>query len=151
LSDFLKSVDDMIARFFATDAVRELERSETCEVKDYAATEKILEQLIRSSIAHARSQVDGRKPGTMTFDEAMRLVRARDALVTRPSWNIFCLLAINDSIDDEEKPIFFWRLDNCDGTLTGDGWPYNPTDEDRAATDWMSYQAPQDNWIELDF
>jgi hypothetical protein len=150
LSDFIKSVDEMIAGHFAVDALSKLRDSKACEVKDWAAAERILEQLIRSSIVHARSQVAGRTTGTMTFDQAMDAVRA-GAKVTRPSWDILCLVAINVSIDDEERPIFFWKLDNCDGTFSGDGWPYKPTDEDRASTDWMLYQRPQDNWVELDF
>jgi len=145
LSDFIKSVDDMIARHFAADAISELGRSTTCEVKDWAATVRILEQLIRCSIAHARSQVARRKPGTMTFDQAMQVART-NTMVTRPSWNIFCAIAPNE----EEGTLLFWKLDNCDGTFSGTGFPYKPTDEDRAATDWMFYQAPQDNWVELD-
>ena len=136
----------MIARHFAPDAARELAQSGTWEIKDYAATEKILEQLIRCSIAHARSQVDGRKPGTMTFDQAMQVART-GAMITRPSWNIFCAIASHE----EAGSLFFWKLDNCDGTFSGDGWAPTPSDEDRAATDWMLYQAPQENWVELDF
>lgn len=149
MSHFLKSIDDMIASEFTADALHELSYRQACDIKDRDVAEKILDTLIRCAIAHARMQVDARKPGTMTFDQAMEAARA-GTKVTRPSWDILCLIAMNDSIDDEEKPILFWKLDNYDGTFTGDGWPYNSTDEDRAATDWMLYQSPQDNWVELD-
>lgn len=82
----------------------------------------------------------------MTFGQAMQVART-DAMITRPSWNIFCAIAPHA----EDGSLFFWKFDNCDGTFSGDGWPYKPTDEDRAATDWMIYQAPQENWVELDF
>jgi hypothetical protein len=146
LSDFIESIDDMIARHFAFDAISELRSARACEIKDWAAAERILGQLIRISIAHARSQVAGRKTGTMTFDEAMRLVRRQNAMVTRPAWNIFCCVRRSG-----DGSITFWRLDNCEGGLSGNGWPYKPTNEDRGATDWMFYQTPDENWVELDF
>jgi hypothetical protein len=76
LSHFIQSVDAMIAHAFAFDAIRELRDTKACDVKDWTATERILNQLVRTSIAHARSQADGRKSGTMTFDEAMGIVPA---------------------------------------------------------------------------
>lgn len=137
----------MIARHFAFDALRELMNTAACDVKDSIATERILRQLIRSSINHARSQVDGRKTGTMTFHEAMRLVHTRDdAMVTRPAWDILRAVVL-----DDERSLSDLKLDNCDGNFTGVGKPFTPTDEDRTATDWMLYQAPQDNWVELYF
>jgi hypothetical protein len=146
LSEFIESVDDMIGRHFALDARLELEKVITGDSKNWTAAEEILYQLIRSSIAHARSQLEGRKTGTMTFEEAMQLVRTRYAMVTRPTWNIFCCLRF-----DVDGSLAYWKLDNCDGGWSGDGWPYEPTDQDRAATDWMLYQAPQNNWVELNF
>ena len=145
MSGFIESVDDMIARHFSFDAITELRDNGVCEIKDWAATEKIIQQLIRTSIAHARKQAEGRKTGTMTFDEAMQLVLTRDRMVTRPTWDIF--LAVRNN----EDSIFYWKFDNCDGDSSGTGWPYRPTEEDRSATDWMIYQAPQGNWVELDF
>ena len=105
----------------------------------------ILYRLIRSSIAHARSQVAGRKSGTMTFDEAIELSRSRTIMVTRPGWNIFGGIRL-----DDDNKVWYWELDNCDGGPSGGGWPYNPTEEDRAASDWMPYRAPQENWVEFD-
>jgi len=82
----------------------------------------------------------------MTFDEAIGLVHTGNAMVTRPAWDIFCCLRLN-----YDGSLGYWKLDNCDGGWSGHGWPHTPTDEDRAATDWMLYQAPQDNWVELNF
>jgi hypothetical protein len=82
----------------------------------------------------------------MTFDQAMQVART-NAMVTRHSWDIFCAITPHE----EDRALFFWKLDNCDGTFSGNGWSYKPSAEDRAATDWMLYQAPQDNWVELDF
>jgi hypothetical protein len=144
VSDFIESLDDMIGHHFATEAVFELETKGACEVKSHGSTQKILYKLIRGAIAHARSQAAGRTAGTMTFEEAMDLARS-GAIVTRPGWDIFQGLIIRDGA------IFYWKLDNCDGVPTGNGWPCEPNDEDRAATDWMLYQAPQDNWVELNF
>jgi hypothetical protein len=82
----------------------------------------------------------------MTFDEAMRMVSTRHALVARPEWNIFH--AIQRGTDGS---LWRFKLDNCEGGRSGDGWPYKPTDEDRAATDWIFYQPPDENWVELSF
>src|ERR1700691_1589441 len=149
-SDFIASVDEMIARHFAVDARFEL-RKFTKEQLNWDSVEAILQRLILCSIAHARNQVDGRKTGTMTFDEAMRLIATKRVMVTRPSWNVFCAVRMDEHYLDDTwvKEVHYWKLDNCDGNWSGDGWPYNPTDEDRAATDWMLYQAPQENWVEL--
>lgn len=140
------------------DALHELSRHNVCDIRDRHAVEKILKTLIHRSIEHARNQVDGRNRGTMTFDDAMGLVRNEGVMVTRPSWSIFCAVRtsypqrlLDDEGSDEENPVMFWRLDNCDGVPSGNGWPFGPSDEDRAATDWMLYQRPQDNWVELDF
>lgn len=83
----------------------------------------------------------------MTFDQAMEMARSPGVLVTRRSWEISCGIR-----PDEEGSIFYWKLDNCDGLPSGNGWPYEPADEDRAATDWNALGRPRRrNWIELDF
>jgi hypothetical protein len=146
LSAFTDSVSEMIAGEFAFDALRELRDTKACEIKDMAAAEKILSQLVKASIAHALSQVEGRQSGTMSFDEAMELARSERASVTRPGWGIF-----NALMYDDGDVLRYWRFDNCDGNPTGNGFPADISDEDRAATDWMLYQAPQDNWVDLRF
>jgi hypothetical protein len=82
----------------------------------------------------------------MTFEQAMRMAR-RDAKVTRPSWGI--LRAV--TLGGDGKSLDDMILDNTDGFRSGDGRPYAPTAEDRAATDWMLYQTPDENRVELDF
>lgn len=149
MSDFIESVDDMIARDFSFEALREFQDTSACEIKDWAAAEKLMYQLIRSSIAHARSQLGGRKAGMMTFDEAMKLVRTQNAMVTRPRWHI--LRAVRRGIAEYKGTFSDMKLDNHDGGTSGSGRPYEPTDEDRAATDWMIYQSPEENWVELTF
>ena len=153
LSDFIESVDDMIARDFASDAMRELKRS-ACDVKNSAKAEEILQLLIRSSIAHARSQFVGRNNGDMSFDQAMELARIERVAVTRPGWDIFLAVRIEEkyiTAEQHEEWCHYFRFDNCDGIPSGSGWPYRPSDDDRAATDWMLYQTPQDNWVDLKF
>ena len=121
---------------------------------DWYQVEKILETLIRMSIAHVRSQLEGRKAGTMTFDEAMDLIAQEQVMVTRPSWGIFNALRMDEEYTDEGtwiKTLGYWRLDNTEGTYSGDGHPYHPTEEDRAAKDWMLYQTPEEHWVELEF
>jgi hypothetical protein len=145
-SEFIESVDDMIGRHFASDAKRKIQNVIKSEAKNWQAVEDILYKLIRSSITHARSQIDDRKPGAMTFDEAVELLHTRRAMVTRPEWSIFAAMRL-----DDDGELGYWELDNCDGGCSGVGRPYKPTDEDRAASDWMLYQAPQENWVELDF
>jgi hypothetical protein len=145
VSEFLESVDDMIGRHFAPDATSELKRTLTNDPGNWAAAEQVLHQLIRTSIAHARNQVERRRPGTMTFEEAMAKTRIGNAMVTRPAWNIFRALRLDDD------QLLDFTLDNCDGDPSGLGKPYKPTDDDRAARDWMLYQAPAENWIELHF
>jgi hypothetical protein len=147
LAEFIESVDDMIGRHFAIDARREIQNVIERDGKNWHAVEDILYRLIRSSITHARSQAEGRKGGTMTFDEAIELARSRSIMVTRSGWNIFGGIRL----DEDDGKVWYWKLDNCDGFPSGGGWPYNPTDEDRAASDWMLYQAPQKNWVELGF
>jgi hypothetical protein len=144
-ADFIESVDDMIGRHFASDAKRDIQNAIKSDAKNWQAVEDILYKLIRSSIAHARSQVNGRKAGTMTFDEAVELVHSRRVMVTRPDWNIFCAIRL-----DDDGNLGYWELDNCDGGWSGVGRPYKPTEEERATADWMLYQAPQENWVELD-
>ncbi len=88
----------------------------------------------------------------------VELARSRSVMVTRPGWNIFGGLRLEFPVQDEEVndqneddgELFYWKLDNCDGGTSGCGWPYRPTDEDRTASDWILYQAPQENWVELD-
>jgi hypothetical protein len=58
----------------------------------------------------------------MTFNDAMGLVRNKNARVTRASWSVLCTVTFDE--DSEDEPIFLWRIDNCDGTLTGSGGPY---------------------------
>jgi hypothetical protein len=145
LSDFIESVDDMIGRHFAMDAEREIRSVLEGDAKRRQSVEEILYRLIRGSISHARHQVEGRKTGTMSFDVAVELMRSRGVMITRPGWNIFGAIRI----DDDGEP-GYWKLDNCDGGISGDGWPYKPTDEDLAASDWMLYQSPQENWVELE-
>jgi hypothetical protein len=146
-TEFIESVDDMIGRHFSTDARRKIQNVIESNGKNWHAVEDILYRLIRSSIAHARSQVAGRKGALMTFDEAIELSRSRSIMITRPGWDIFGGIRL----DDDDGKVRYWKLDNCDGFPSGEGWPYNPTDEDRAASDWMLYQAPQKNWVELGF
>lgn len=81
----------------------------------------------------------------MTFEEAMELVQTKHDLVTRSSCNIFFALR------HLSEGVVLWELDNCDGIPPDSGRPYKPTQEDRDATDWMLYQKPQDNWVELEF
>jgi hypothetical protein len=146
LSEFIESVDDMIGRHFAGDSTRKLQNVIESDGKNWHAVEDILYRLIRSSITHARSQVEGRKGATMGFGEAIELLRSSSIMVTRSGWNIFGGIRL-----DDDGNVWYWKLDNCDGGPSGSGWPYNPTDEDRAASDWMVYQAPQKNWVELGF
>lgn len=156
MSDFVESVDDMVARHFAIDGKIAL-RDTVGGDKNWANAEKILYRLIRSSLAHARNQVENRRTGKMTFDEAIRLVHTSDAMVARPNWNIFCAIITagsGDAIRDDaacDGSLHYWTFDNCDGSRGGSGHPYHPDDEDRAATDWMVYQSPTENWIEPDF
>lgn len=89
MSDFIKSVDDLIAKDFMFEAMRELHDARACDIKDWAATERILKQLIRMSIAHARRQEAGRKTGAPSFDQAIRALRTSQYGVTRSSWSIF--------------------------------------------------------------
>src|SRR5258706_11979068 len=69
LSEFIESVDDMIGRHFASDAELKIRGVIESDPKNWQAVEEILYRLIRSSITHARNQVQGRKCGTMTLDE----------------------------------------------------------------------------------
>jgi hypothetical protein len=148
LSEFTESVDEMIASHFGFDALRELRDTKACEIKDRKIAERIIDQLIRAVIAHARTQVVGRRTGTMRFDEAMNRAR-RGAPVTRPNWGIFRAVIRIDPDDFGE--LLNWTFDNTEGTNSGTGSRYTPTDEDRAATDWMIYQNPEENWVELKF
>jgi hypothetical protein len=140
----------MIGRHFAFEAKCELRTLLTKAPGDWPAVEQVLHQLIRTSIAHARNQVERRGTGTMTFKEAMAKARnvnapIRNAMVTRSAWNIFRTIRLDDD------HLMDFELDNCDGDPSGSGSPYEPTDDDRAASDWMLYQAPDKNWIELYF
>jgi hypothetical protein len=136
----------MIARNFALDAKLELRDVMKVQASDWNAVVEILYQLIRASIAHARSQEQGRKTGTMTFDEAMELMRTRNTFVTRPSWGIF-----NAIRRDDDGKFWYFTFDNCDGYASGGAIPTDIPDEDRAATDWMLYETPDENWVELEF
>jgi len=144
-SEFTESVDDMIGRHFAGHARRKIQWIIETDGKGWHAVEDVLYSLIRKSIAHARNQVAGRTGGKMTFGEAVALSRSRSVMVTRPGWDIFGGLRLDDGGE-----VWYWKLDNCDGGPSGSGWPYKPTDEDLAASDWIVYQAPQENWVELD-
>jgi hypothetical protein len=55
LSELIKSVDDLVTHDFAFDAFHELRENGFCEIKNPAAATRILEHLIRTSIARARS------------------------------------------------------------------------------------------------
>jgi len=145
LSDFIESVDDMIAREGAFHALRTLRDSKACSITDWKAANEVLYHLILGSIAHSRRQLAGRWIGEMTFDEAMQVIRLGHLMVTRPNWNIFHAVRF-----DEDGSVGYWVLDNGDGDWSGFGRPYHPTDEDRAASDWMRYQAPQECWVEFD-
>ena len=127
--------------------MRELHNAGACEIKDWATTERILEQLIRISIALARRQVAGRKIGSMTFHQEAHAARTSEYGVTRPSWSLLRTVR-RDSFNG---PLRDYYLDCYDGGGSGTSGSYTPTDEDRAATDWMFYQTPDDNWVELDF
>ena len=146
MSQFTDSVGDLIVRHFVDDAMRELVDRHACDVKDWNATARILGQLVRTSIAHANKQVNGRQAGTMTFQEAMDLARTSDEMVTRTAWRIE--RAVVPRADDDLHDMY---LDNTEGGWSGSGTPYKPTDEDRAATDWMLYQTPEENWVDLCF
>lgn len=87
----------------------------------------------------------------MTFEEAMQLISSEPVMATRPCWNIFRGVRQYKAYPDGDDFIEDFVLDNCDGDWGGSGHPYHPTDEDRSATDWMLYQSPQENWVELDF
>lgn len=148
MSEFTESIDDLIASFFTDETLMQFQRSSACSINDYKKAYAILDRLIRTSIAHARKQIAGRKTGTMTFDEAMRIVRKEDEMVTRPGWGILRAVRRNFGFPGS---VCNFKPDNTEGLGSGDGWPYKPTDEDRAATDWMYYQTPDENWVELDF
>ncbi len=149
LSDFIESVDELVAEHFSSDAHWALR--EFLGHNDSVRVRRLLNNLIRGSIAHARSQVENRGTGTMTFDQAMQLVFTRNAKVTRPEWSIFRAVALEPALASEpgsmevnsetiEKALtsfadretcFFlnWNFDNCDGFPSGSGFPYNPTEE----------------------
>src|ERR1700744_5154241 len=96
LREFVESVDDLIGRHFAFDAKCEIRRVVASDTGDWSAVEDILYKLIRSSINHARSQVNGRKPGTMTYEQALELIRSGRGMVTRPGWSILGGLRVED-------------------------------------------------------
>jgi hypothetical protein len=109
-------------------------------------------------LEQARREIAARPVGSMTFDQAMQAV-VNGKMVTRSGWHILRALQECGNCDDPER---YWpfryqgwsisdmKLDNLQGVGSGSGDPYNPTDEDRAATDWMEYQRPEfDIWVDL--
>jgi hypothetical protein len=84
----------------------------------------------------------------MTFAEAVRLVKEEDALMTRPSWPLLRLIA--RGYPHKRLP-HLWDVDNFDSGLSGWSSLYEARDADRAATDWMFYQSPEENWLDLEF
>jgi len=44
-----------------------------------------------------------------------------------------------------------WIVDESDSLTSDGGGEYAPSDEDGAATDWMEYQPPAENWIDFEF
>ena len=153
--EFIASVEDMIARHFVIDASMDFVTKKTGKVDRDGVFESVVYRLLRAAMEKVRKQLAVPRSGTMTFAEAMRAV-ANGKLVTRPGWEILRALArgpkdnessgyvVDDWVVDD-----FYRLDNLDGAPTGNISPYVPTDEDRAATDWMQYQRPMfDMWID---
>ena len=152
MSDFMESVDHMIARFNSNDAVHRLAETGSCTVKDWHGMNEILQQAIRTSIAHARKQISGRKKGSMSFEQAMQLTQSGWTMVTRSHWDIFRAIYYGhfEHHNLSGRLIEVMR-DQLDAGIIGHEKLYEPSDEDLAATDWMLYQRPDENWVELDF
>ena len=102
----------------------------------------------------SREQIALRRGGTITVDEAMQAV-ADDKMVTRPTRSILRALLDGDEDPDYHATFFYrgrtvlkWKLDNLDGGPSGSGDLYEPTDDDRVATDLMEYHRPDEVWFD---
>jgi hypothetical protein len=107
--------------------------------------------------AWVENQTAVRKTGALTYLEAMQLVVSGRS-VTRTGWGILhAIMAMKEAFDDdyygcnrepsiftEGQSVWDWEYDNADGSRGGFGEIYDPTPEDRAATDWMEYQIPEE-------
>ncbi len=87
----------------------------------------------------------------MTYEEAMRLIendKTRELKVRRPHWKRREAVGYFEHYDDEHfyddaHPVEWlptlWSLDNVHGWNTGVFGEYDPTAEDKEATDWEIY------------
>ena len=116
MSDFIKSIDEMVTVEFSHDLKLEFRDVMRVKADDWNAIEEYAHEAILKAIAEARHCVASRTPGSMNFEQAMKAAR-RGAMVTRHDWNI--LRAIQADLDD--KALFgSFKLDNYDGSSSGD-------------------------------
>jgi hypothetical protein len=134
--EFVNSVDELVARQIARQTSWSIpQRNLDAETAIYEA--------IKCSLEIARKEIARPRQGTMTFPEAMDAIAAGKK-VTRAGWGILRTLAR----EFDDKAVQHYRLDNLDGTLTGTSADYVASNDDRAATDWMIYQPPEEEfWV----
>jgi hypothetical protein len=146
--EFADSVEEMIADEVVVDASMRFVREKTGGEGRDDVFERIVYRALVAAMQMARKQIAVPRVGMMTFAQAMQAV-ADDKMVTRPGWGILdALLRWGDA---DRPEIMYWTLDNLHGGTSGSGEPYHPSEEDRAATDWMEYQAPEiDTWVDYD-
>ena len=152
---FVDSVEELITRHLLIEATIRVAEVTTGKIERNGDVEAIINRVIRGALELARKQIAARKVGTMTFDQALQMVVA-GKMVTRPGWPILRALRDWELGPDSEGYFCYqgrlfedWELDNLEGGVSGGGLPYNPTDEDRNATDWMEYQPPIDLRVDL--
>jgi hypothetical protein len=139
--EFIASVEQEAAHDLSINAGMKICRIMTGELKRNGLVEEVVCKAIYTAFDFARRQIAARNIGKMTFAEAMQAV-TKGKLVTRPGWHILRVVVNFERRDEGE--VFDWELDNFDGFPSGGGSPYEPTEDDRAATDWMEYQVPEE-------
>lgn len=147
---YIASIERHVADDIATSGCLSLlAKADNGELDVYAA-EGFIRSVILKSFELAAKRLSVPRVGTMGFDEAMNLVTNSFA-VTRADWDIDRHLMVGgDRFDPESRYDFhlggYYIHDEC-----GRDWKlYCPTDEDRAAADWMKYERVPELWIDLD-
>lgn len=141
--EFIESLDHLIARHISHRAMIKIERLAN---RDSELIDAIVYRSILAAFDDLRSALAQPRTGCMTFEQAIDAV-VEDKMVTRPHWGVLEALVPTQFYDSryfhhKGRAIDRFELDNLDGTPTGHGSSYSPSDEDKAATDWMYYQAP---------
>lgn len=143
---FIQSVDEMLALNLSVDLTITICKIMTGRIHRNQKVEVVIRNALSDVLKLARRQLAEPRDGNMSFPEAMDLVKV-GKMVTRPHWVILRTLVSNEvygSDDPGDQDVMDFWLDNLSGSRSGSFSPYEPTDEDIAATDWMIYQQPID-------